>query len=371
MKRNPLTIASIVMVITMSAATSPVAAQGKQSKTSPGEDQVSWFTRALEFRGIAVADDVWHIWGCSPIVGPEGKVHLFVARWPQETGHQGWYTHSQVVHYVSKKPEGPFVFSDVVLEGTGKKTWDKFSPHNPTIHKVNDRYALFYIANTGKSQRPRNQKIGLALSKSLYGPWKKVGTDGLVLSPPDDPNVWCHGTRCGVNNPAFLQHPDGRFFLYYKAASGRTKRMGVAIADKLEGHYIHHPEPLTKNEGVIEDGYAFRYGKDIYLVTTDNHGLIKGGGGLIWESEDGLDFSSPKMAFDRLAFYHEGGVLPDGFYRTKGAAGDKFERPQVLMIDGTPSYIYLPSGTNTSGGKGSAGYVLWINPSFLPENTQP
>lgn len=369
MKRLFLVVATAAAHVVFSP-TSWATEKGNKP-TDHNQDRVSWFARALEFRGIAVADDAWHIWGRSPIVGPEGKVHLFVARWPQKTGHEGWYTHSQVAHYVGDTPEGPFAFADEVVKGTGEDTWDKFSPHNPTIHKVGDQYALFYIANTGKSQRPRNQKIGLALSKSLDGPWKKVGKDGLILSPPEDTSIWCHSTRCGINNPAFLHHPDGRFFLYYKASQGRTKRMGVAIADKLEGPYLHHREPLTKNEGIIEDGYAFRYGKKIYLVTTDNHGQIRRGGGLIWESEDGMDFLSPKMAFDRLAFYHEGGVLPEGFHRTKGAAGDKFERPQVLMIDGKPSYIYLPSGTNTSGGKGSAGYVLRINPRFLPENTEP
>ena len=88
------------------------------------ENNSSWFSKSLEFKGIAVQDDDWQIWGCSPIIGPEGKTHLFVARWPVETGHQGWYTDSQVAHYVGETPEGPFKFSDIVLEATGKDTWD-------------------------------------------------------------------------------------------------------------------------------------------------------------------------------------------------------------------------------------------------------
>ena len=333
-------------------------------------DRTSWFAKSLEFRGIAVKDDNWQIWGCSPILGPEGKTHLFVARWPEETGHEGWYTHSQIAHYVGDTSQGPFKFSDIVLEGTGRDTWDKFAPHNPAIHKVGDTYALFYIANTGTKQRPSNQKIGLATSKSLYGPWKKVGKDGLILSPPTDSTFYNYGTTNGVNNPAFLQHPDGRFFLYFKSNDMRKKdhwkpMMGLAIADKLEGPYKQLPNSITQNNSVIEDGYAFNYGNKICLVTTDNHGMIENGGGLIWESQDGISFANPKQAFKRLAHYF-GGTLPEKSHQTKGDRGSKFERPQILMIDGKPSWLYAPSGTNTDGGKGSAGYVLKIKEEFLP-----
>ncbi len=135
--------------------------------------------------------------------------------------------------------------------------------------------------------------------------------------------------------------------------------MGLAIADNIEGPYRQMKDPITKNEQVIEDGYAFEYNNKVYLVTTDNHGMIEFGGGLIWESEDGLNFGEPKQAFTVLKKYL-GGDIPAAAFRTKGEAGDKFERPQILMIDGKPAYIYMPSGTNISGGKGSAGYVLKI-----------
>ena len=139
-------------------------------------------------------------------------------------------------------------------------------------------------------------------------------------------------------------------------------KMGLAIADKLEGPYKQLPDPITENDRVIEDGYAFKFGSKIYLVTTDNHGMIKKGGGLIWESTDGLNFSKPLMSFDVLESYLPNGI-PD---KATNYRGQKFERPQVLMIDGKPSWFYAPSGTNINGGKGSVGYVLRINPDFLP-----
>jgi len=328
------------------------------------KNKQSWFSKSLEFKGIVVQDDDWHIWGCSPIQDEMGKTHLFVARWPRKTGHQGWKTHSQIAHYVADNPEGPFKFVDIVLEGSGKNTWDKFASHNPTIHKVGKQYALFYIANNGLKEHPSNQKIGLLLSDSLNGPWKKAGKDGLILSPPPDKSYFNYKAGNGVVNPAFLQK-DGKFFLYFKSNDTRKDtewrpKMGLAIADKIEGPYIQQKLPITQNEQVIEDGYAFEFNNKVYLITTDNHGMIEFGGGLIWESEDGFNFGEPKQAFTVLKNYL-GGSIPDSAFRTKGEVGDKFERPQVLMINKKPAYIYMPSGTNISGGKGSAGYVLKIN----------
>jgi hypothetical protein len=38
-----------------------------------------------EFVGVAVEEPGYTIWGSSPIIGEDGKVHLFVARWPGTT----------------------------------------------------------------------------------------------------------------------------------------------------------------------------------------------------------------------------------------------------------------------------------------------
>lgn len=340
-----------------------------------GQDKIdaqsSWFSRSLELKGIAIEDDNWQIWGCSPIVDTSGNIHLFVARWPKETGHEGWYTKSQIAHYIGETPEGPFKFHKVVLKGTLRDTWDKFAPHNPTIHKVGNTYALFYIANTGSHLRPKNQKIGMMVSKSLYGAWEKAGKDGLILSPPQDSSFYNYNSSNGVVNPSFLQMSENEYLLYFKSNDMRKKdswkpMMGLAISKELVGPYFPLKTPITNNDKVIEDGYAFKFVDKIYLVTTDNHGMIEKGGGLIWESEDGRSFSNPKQAFRKLDFYF-GGKLPVKSKLTKGEEGNKIERPQILMIEGVPKYLYAPSGTNVNGGEGSVCYVFKINEELLPK----
>lgn len=135
----------------------------------------SVFADNWEYIGMAVEEPGYTIWGTSPIMGDEGKIHLFVARWPcQLKVDPGWRSHSEIAHYMGDSPEGPFRFSDVVLTGTKQATWDKYGPHNPAIHKVNDQYVLLYIGNDNPETppHPSNQKIGMLVSKNLSGPWK-------------------------------------------------------------------------------------------------------------------------------------------------------------------------------------------------------
>jgi len=196
------------------------------------------FADRWNFVGIAVSEPGYTIWGTSPILGDDGKIHLFVARWPAELQvDPGWRSHSEVAHYIGDSPLGPFRFSDIALKGSGEDTWDKFGAHNPAIQKVGSKYVLLYIGNDNPKPpvHPSNQKIGMATSSSLYGPWKKVNGDGLILACPDNEGFWNFKASNGVNNPAFLQHPDGRYFLYFKSEGGK---MGLAIASDVEGPQV-------------------------------------------------------------------------------------------------------------------------------------
>ena len=237
-------------------------------------------------------------------------------------------------------------------------TWDKYGAHNPAIHKVGDKYVLLYIGNDNPERppHPTNQQIGMAISTSLYGPWEKVNGDGLILSPPLDETYWNYQPTNGVNNPAFLQHPDGRFFLYFKSQSAK---MGLAIANNLTGPYIQLKEPVTANDKAIEDGYAFMYNGKFALLTTDNHGMIESGGGILWTSNDGVTFDSFEKGFHRINAYTKVDMKKAAVhYGPKGREYVKFERPQVLMMEDKPAYLYAPSGNNIYGGPATVSYIL-------------
>jgi hypothetical protein len=325
------------------------------------------FADHWEFVGKAVEEPGYTIWGTSPIWGDDGKVHLFVARWPGELKvDPGWRTHSEIAHYIGDTPVGPFRFSELTVKGPIEKDLNKselnklkhpkgFAPHNPTIHKVGDTYVLLYITNDGIEKHPAHQYICMLTSKSLNGPWKKAGDDGVILTTPINKDYWNYKAGNGVNNPAFLQHPKGGFFLYFKSEKAR---MGLAIAENLEGPYVQMPFPVTTNNRNIEDGYAFMYKGQFALLTTDNHGMIESGGGLLWKSEDGITFTSYEKAYHRIGYYTDVDMeISKHIYGgNKGYA--KFERPQVLLKDGKPAYLFAPSGDNIYGDDCTVSYVL-------------
>ncbi len=328
----------------------------------PGEYTVQQtkFADRWQYIGIAVEEPGYTIWGTSPILGDDGKIHLFVARWPASLKvDPGWRSHSEIAHYVGPAPEGPFQFSDVALRGTGSGTWDSYGAHNPAIHRVGDRYVLLYIANDNPTQppHPANQKIGMVTSAKLSGPWEKVNGDGMVLATPADETYWNYGASNGVNNPALLQHPSGLFYLYFKSKGGK---MGLALAGQVEGPYVPLPDPVTSNDRTVEDGYAFVYEGKICLLTTDNHGLIEKGGGLLWKSANGIRFKEVEQGFYPAVKYLGRERLTNAS-RHYGGEIIKFERPQVLMLDGEPAYLYAPSGHHFFGKESTASYVLKFN----------
>ncbi|MBD0831625.1 glycoside hydrolase family protein [Aestuariibaculum sediminum] len=322
------------------------------------------FADQLEFVGTAVDEPGYTIWGTSPIIGEDGKIHLFVARWPCELNvDPGWRTHSEIAHYIGDTPEGPFVFSDIVLKGDidniapcNPAIHKVYAPHNPAIHKVKGGYVLFYIVNDGIEDHPSNQYICMVTSKSLSGPWKKAGKDGKILKTPKNEHYWNYKASNGVNNPAFLQHPKGGYFLYFKSEKAR---MGLAVAENLEGPYVQMPFPVTVNDRNIEDGYAFMYNGKFALLTTDNHGMIESGGGILWTSDDGINFDSYEKGFHRINHYTN--IDADKVtihYGPSNPKYSKFERPQILLKNGEPWYLYVGSGHNVYGGDCTVSYVL-------------
>jgi len=324
-------------------------ALGPRSSHAEGSDPKQEAAKgAIPFCDHIQREPNHHVWGCSPVKGDDGRYHLFGARFgnPFKTA---WRSDSHIVHYVSDTPQGPFTFVEVVYRGERERKgqWNYFGVHNPTIKKVDGNYVLFFIANSNKGGKPvpANQSIGMMVADSPSGPWS---APRQVLKPSDDPGHWTYQSGNGVCNPAFIKGLDGRYYLYYKSAKARY---GVAIADKLEGPYVHYPDPITQNDRTIEDGYAFIWDVKVYLLTTDNHGIIQPGGGLLWESKDGIHFGLPTRAYYTFDHY----VSQEQYPRTHGVKGRPIKsycrivRPQILMENGRPAWLYAPSGACQTG----------------------
>jgi len=301
---------------------------------------VSELARRIEPVGRILELEDWYVWGTSAVDGPDGKVHLFSARWPAATGMGGWSSDSEIIHSVGETAEGPFELEGVALRGRGGEIWDSGMVHNPTIHNFGDRYYLVHIGN--RDGRPFTQSIGVAVSDSLFGPWERF--DQPVLSASRKPAWdWLMAT-----NPALVRHPSGQFWLYYKSwdLQDKKRKMGLSIADDIRGPYQRHPRnPLVdySDQGKqVEDAYVYLQDGLFHMVMADdNEGVVKQHGGALIRSEDGIHWSEPELAYDTTEAY-------------LGEAVQRFERPQVLMRDGKPAYLYLAA---TGGRYGTASAV--------------
>lgn len=319
-----------------------------------------------KFIGEAVNEPGYDVWGSSPIRDDKGNVHLFCARWSSETPFKtAWRFNSEIAHYVSKKPEGPFKFVEVVGKGKDNNKWNSASFHNPSIKKIDNKYVLVFIANDGAKNHGPSQRIGMLVSDNLDGPWvEKPNKNEPLLSPPNDKSIWCFDSGLGVNNPSIIKHLNGKYYLYFKAMAGPKGKgnkvsMGLAISEEMEGPYIVQSDPITTNNVRIEDGYAFLWKNKICLMTTDNHGILEKGGGLLWVSEDGLKFEAkPLSGFHNCQDFYLKGEVPKGANARYGKKV-KFERPQLLMdANNEPEYLYCPSGVVLDGSNGTNSYVL-------------
>lgn len=138
-----------------------------------------------------------------------------------------------------------------------------------------------------------------------------------------------------TTNPALLQHPNGEFWLYYKAwdkYNDDMRKMGVAIANDIKGPYVKHPKnPLVnfaQYKKQVEDAYVFIEQNKFHMIMRDM-GVIHPHVGLMLDSDDGINWSAPQLGYrTNTDFTNERKI-------------QRMERPQVLMQDSKASYSFL------------------------------
>jgi hypothetical protein len=280
----------------------------------------------------------------------------------------GWKSHSEIAHYVSDKPEGPFTFADVSIPSNPDAPWMN-SIHNPAIFKVGDTYILLFITFDRRKVSPVGNMPDrgkmytcMATAPGLSGPWTLQGKEGLIVEPSSETTHWSYGSWA-LDNPTFLAAND-KFYIYFKGAQKKLKsRYGFAVAEKLEGPYLISDAPCTDNIDYIEDATAFVWNNKYYLLTNDNFGSHTGikGGGILWQSDTPTNFF---LADAQIGFFQTSDYCKNiDLHKASKLYGStfKFERPGILILDGKPSYFYGPSGVNLDGDDHTCSYVMKID----------
>jgi len=302
------------------------------------------------------ADSMSH-WGGSVVKGDDGMYHMLYSRWPKAIGWE-WVTRSEIAHAVSESPFGPFRHVDVALPPRGVEYWDGMCTHNPTVHKFNGKYYLYYMGNRGDDVlvstpgkaminwvHRNNQRIGVAVADSPAGPWKRFDQPVLDITRNDS---LAHDALM-TSNPSVCQMADGKILMIYKAVgkkspppSGGPVVHMVAIADSPTGPFVKYPDPVFTFPGEefpAEDPYIwYQEGRYRAIVKRIRHEGKQRIFSLVhYDSMDGIHWEKAKHfeISDRVLTWEDGKVQKF----------DHLERPQVLVENGEPIALYCAADT--------------------------
>lgn len=321
------------------------------------EYKVGQATIAMEMEG-------YYVWDCSVIKASDGKYHMFSSRWPKKYGFGwNWVFNSEIVHCVSDRPEGPYVFKNVVLPRRGRRYFDGMNTHNTCIKEYQGKYYLYYMGTTYGGDIPdeteasaeyatetwNRKRIGLAVADDINGEF--VRRDTPLLEPRD-----CSYWDCTITtNPSVAILPDGTTYMIYKSrkAIGKPLQLGIAVADRPDGEFRRLSDrPILEfadEDYHIEDPFIwYDEKKGLFgLVAKDDvkngaYGITgEWGSGFYAESKDCMDFEIPKNP----TVYTRHVNWADGTQTLQG----NLERPCILFDEnGKPTHLFCASGNGST-----------------------
>ena len=222
-------------------------------------------------------------WGGNILQTTDGKFHLFVCGWPENSpkGHMFW-PNSTVFHAESDRLEGPYSVTDTIGKG-----------HNPEAFRLKDGRVVVYVID------------GYYIAPSVDGPWQY----GKFTFDPRNRRI-----IEGLSNLTFARREDGSYLMVCRGGGVWISRDGLAPYEQLSDRSVYPPV-----EGKFEDPVVWRDHLQYHLIVNDWLGRIayyqRSKDGVHWVTEEG-------EAYVPGVSRHADGRVENWF---------KYERPKVFQ----------------------------------------
>lgn len=256
----------------------PIPVMGPLSSDTWGGENV--IPRYVE---NGLEDMEWSYWGGNALLGADGRYHLYVCRWREDSrkGHMEW-PRSVVVHAIADNPLGPYKVQESIGKG-----------HNPEIFQLQDGRYVLYVYK------------GYYLSDDLNGPWEYAQFE---FDPQGKPIIE------GLSNLSFARRHDGSYLMVCRGG-------GIWISDDGLSTYrqVSEESVYPKVEGRFEDPVLWRTNIQYHMIVNDWYGRIA----YYLRSKDGIEWKvDPGEAYLPGIARYEDGTEEDWF---------KYERIKVLQ----------------------------------------
>lgn len=256
----------------------PMPVQGALTSATWGADNVipRYIDNGLE-------DRTWSYWGGNALLGADGKFHLFVCRWREDSqrGHHEW-SRSIVVHAVADRSTGPYRVKESVGPG-----------HNPEAFQLKDGRYVIYVIN------------GYYIADSMDGPWQRKKfefdkRDRRIIE--------------GLSNLSFARREDGTYLMVCRGGGIWFSQTGISSYNQVTDQRVYPPVA-----GNFEDPVVWRTAIQYHMIVNDWRGRIA----YYLRSRDGINWKvEPGEAYMPGIAKYEDGTVVDWF---------KYERIKVLQ----------------------------------------
>ncbi len=256
----------------------PMPAMGELSYNTWGAEAV-----IPRYTQNGLEDNINSYWGGNAVIDDDGKYHLFVCGWPENSprGHMFWRK-STLFHAIAENSIGPYRIADSIGAG-----------HNPECFQLKDGRYVIYVID------------GYYLSSSLEGPWEYGKFD---FQTRDRKIIE------GLSNLTFAEREDGSYLMICRGGGVWFSESGISAYMQVSDKRVYPPV-----KGRFEDPVVWKTNIQYHLVVNDWLGRIA------WylRSKDGIHWKTdPGEAYLPGIAIHEDGIVNDWF---------KYERFKVLQ----------------------------------------